>query len=87
MSNEKETTIPHAQRGPAAGRRGPQIVTKLQNTRQKDEFRICSNATEVSSKNTFGQASLMNKKTSKTHKLSPCVQVSSLATQPHRKSL
>jgi hypothetical protein len=31
------------------------------------------------SKSTFGQASLMNKGASKTHKLSPYVQVSSLA--------
>jgi len=47
--NEKEMTTPLAWRGPAARRRGPHIVTKLQHIRQKDRSRIRWNATKVSS--------------------------------------
>jgi hypothetical protein len=49
MGDKKETTTPFAGRGPTARKRGPHIVTKPQNTRQKDESRIRSNVVETSS--------------------------------------
>jgi hypothetical protein len=46
-SDEKEMTTPLARSGPAAGRKGPQIVAEPQNTKQKDGSCIRWNATEA----------------------------------------